>query len=313
MNMNLVKLVEDFRTEDACRDYLVDVRWPDGISCPRCAGTTISKIHKRGQFDCDSCRYQFSVLAGTIFHDTKLPLWKWFAAVYLMCESKKGMSANQMKRTLNVSYKTAWYLCHRIRAAMGAVVTEQLEGVVEADETFVGGKPRFQNLEPKKDWRGRRLEPRKVGASNKAVVLGAIERGGNVRLRLSPDRTRKSLHAFLTAEVGDGAEAIFTDDWRPYRGIADEDTRHEVVTHSEYEWVRGDVHTNGIESVWSLLKRAIIGSYHHTSVKHLQSYLDEMEWRYNNRDNEWLFKDTLKALVSAETLPYSELISSQPA
>src|SRR5262245_47935976 len=118
MELNLVTLVEKFRSEDKCWQYLEDLRWPDGIRCPRCKGEKISRIVKRRQFDCDSCRYQFSATAGTIFHDTHLPLWKWFAAMYLIIESKKGMSANQVKRTLGVSYKTAWYLCHRIRKAM---------------------------------------------------------------------------------------------------------------------------------------------------------------------------------------------------
>src|SRR6266511_449357 len=117
--MNLAKLVEDFGSEDRCRAFLEDLRWPEGIRCPRCDSDKISRIQKRNQFDCDTCRYQFSVTAGTIFHDSHLPLWKWFMAIYLMVESKKGISANQLKRTFAVSYKTAWYLAHRIRAAMG--------------------------------------------------------------------------------------------------------------------------------------------------------------------------------------------------
>src|ERR671937_412992 len=142
MDVNLVSLIEDFGSEDKCRAYLEELRWPDGIECPRCEGRTISRIHKRKQFDCDSCRYQFSVTAGTVFHDSHLPLWKWFLATYLMCESKKGVSANQLKRTLGVSYKTAWYLCHRIRHAMGDDDAPPLDGIVEADETYVGGKYR---------------------------------------------------------------------------------------------------------------------------------------------------------------------------
>src|SRR5919201_6716907 len=112
MDVNLVDLCEQYHSEDRCRAYLEELRWPDGVVCPRCEGTTISRIQKRHQFDCDSCRYQFSVKAGTLFHDSHLPLWKWFMATYLICESKKGLSANQLKRTLNVAYKTAWYLCH---------------------------------------------------------------------------------------------------------------------------------------------------------------------------------------------------------
>src|SRR5881628_3333613 len=147
-DMNLPQLVADFQSEEKCRAYLEALRWRDGVSCPRCASRKISRIAKRGQFDCDSCRYQFSVTAGTIFHDSHLPLWKWFLAVYTIGESKKGISANQLKRMLGVSYKTAWYLCHRIRAAMVDLSPEPLSGIVEADETYTGSA---------QEWFGRRL------------------------------------------------------------------------------------------------------------------------------------------------------------
>src|SRR5438128_6032810 len=143
MEMNLADLVEQFGSNDRCRQYLEHLRWPDGVECPRCGSKSISRITTRKQFDCNSCRKRFSVLAGTIFQDSKLPLWKWFAAVYLMCESKKGISALQLKRMLKIgSYETAWYLCHRIRAAMEDESSEPLRGVVEADETYLGGKTR---------------------------------------------------------------------------------------------------------------------------------------------------------------------------
>src|SRR2546426_8433507 len=130
-NMNMIELVNQFHSEEKCRQYLEELRWPQGIKCPHCNSQKISRIQKRKQFDCDSCRYQFSVTAGTIFHDSHLPLWKWFAAMYLMIESRKGMSANQMKRTLGVSYKTAWYLCHRIRKAMTELIPGLLKGIIE--------------------------------------------------------------------------------------------------------------------------------------------------------------------------------------
>src|SRR6266480_749055 len=141
-DMDLPSLVEQFRSEEKCREYLEGLRWPDGVSCPRCASRKISRIAKRSQFDCDSCRYQFSVTAGTIFHDSHLPLWKWLLATYMIAEAKKGVSANQLKRTLAVSYKTSWYLCHRIRAAMKHAHALPLGGIVEVDETYVGGKRR---------------------------------------------------------------------------------------------------------------------------------------------------------------------------
>ena len=298
--MNLVQLIEDFGSEDKCRRYLEALRWPNGVRCIRCDSPKISRIKTRDQFDCDACGYQFSVRAGTIFHDSHLPLWKWFLAVYVMGESKKGISANQLKRMLGVSYKTAWYLCHRIRAAMiEEWEREPLTGIVEADETYTGNAPiRF----------GRRAPGRSTGG-NRSAIIGAVERGGRVRLKVSDRVDRKALHAFLRAVIADEAEAIYTDDFTAYDGIADGDTRHETVNHSRKQWVQGDVHTQTMEDVWSLFKRSVIGSYHHLSVKHLQAYLDELSFRYNNRQNEYLFRDTLRALIGAGSMPYAELIA----
>ena len=309
MDINLFSLMETFGTEDECRKVLEELRWPNGVACPRCGSLKHQHDTKRNTYDCAGCGYQFSVLAGSVFHDTKLPLRKWFVATYLMCESKKGMSANQLKRTLGVSYKTAWYLCHRIRVAMGDVARSPLSGTVETDETFVGGEYRYSRTDRRPDGSPRR-GPRPD--SNKTIVLGALQRGGDVRFRITGDRAAKTLKTFLDSEVADAADAIYTDDWGGYRTITfDEDTRHETVNHSAKEYVRGDVHTNGIESVWSLLKRSIIGSYHQVSAKHLDLYLDELEWRFNNRDNASLFPDTLKALLSAETLEYKALIAAE--
>ena len=290
--MNLVKLVDQFHSEDACREYLEELRWPNGIACPRCGSMSIRNSYTRNQYDCGSCGYQFSVTSGTILHDTHLPLSKWMMAVYLMIEARKGVSALQLKRTLDVAYKTAWYLCHRIRAAMQNAYPFPLKGLVEVDETFVGGKTRGM---------GRAYK------GNKAVVVGAVQREGKIALQVVVGRDRETLHAFIRNNISDDAEAIFTDDWVGYHGIGDEDTRHETVNHSIREYVRGDVHTNSIENVWSLFKRSIIGSYHKMSIKHMDAYLDELEWRFNNRDNPWLFRDTILRLLTAESLPYQEL------
>ena len=291
-NMNLVRLVEDFHSEDACRTYLEHLRWPDKLACLRCGSTSISRISTRNQLDCNDCRYRFSVTTGTIFHDTHLPLWKWFLAAYTIIESKKGISANQIKREMGISYKTAWYLCHRIRAAMTEAYPIKLKGIVEIDETFVGGTTKGTGHGYK---------------GNKAVVVGAIQRDGKIILQVAQDRSRKTLHTFAAENVADEAEAIHTDNWQAYWGIGDADTRHETVNHSAKEYVRGDVHTNSIEGVWSLLKRSIIGSYHKVSVKHLDAYLDELEWRFNNRDNPYLFRDTMLKLIGSVNLPYQEL------
>ncbi len=293
-HVNLFELMEDFDSETACREALAELRWPGGVKCPRCDSDRHAYDSERYVWDCYSCGYQFSVMSGTIFHDTKLPLRKWFMAVLLMVEARKGISANQLKRTLGVSYKTAWYLCHRIRAAMKDGGPIPLSGLIEVDETYIGGK---------KKGMGRGY----VG--NKSMVLGAIERGGNVRLKVDKRNDRKTLHRFIQSIAADEAEAIYTDEWPAYRGIADKNTRHETVNHRAEEWVRGQVHTNSVEGVWSLLKRSVVGSYHQLSAKHLQAYVEEFSFRFNNRHNEYLFRDTLMKLVGAEALPYRELIS----
>ena len=294
--MNLTTLMENFHSEERCRDYLAALRWPNGVACPRC-GVLDHHAYDSERFvwDCYSCGYQFSVMAGTIFHDTKLPLSKWLLAVLLMVEAKKGISANQMKRIIGVSYKTAWYLCHRIRAATALVHEEPLSGTVEVDETWIGGKEEGIG-------RGNR--------GKKSVVVGAVERDGEVRLKVVPDRTRRTLHAFIKEHIGDDAERIITDEWYPYLGIADHNTTHETVNHKAKERVRGDVHTNTVEGVWSLLKRSIVGSFHHVSVKHLDAYLDELEWRFNNRENPYLFRDTLVKLLTSGNLEYRVLTGS---
>ena len=264
--------------------------------CTRCGSHELLDLPKHNRWECKSCSYQFSVTAGTIMHDSHLPLRKWFLAIYLMCESKKGISANQMKRTLGVAYKTAWYLCHRIREAMGNDPLEgpTLVGVVEVDETYVGGKVKG---------RGRGYE------GNKAIIAGAVQRDGQVRLERIPDVKRHTLHAFINRAVKDEAEAIYTDELQSYLGIADHNTRHQTVYHSIEEWVVGDVHTNSIEGVWSLFKRSLMGAFHKMSVKHLDRYLEELEWRYNNRRNPHIFRDTLARIMNTKPLKFRELVA----
>jgi transposase-like protein len=213
-----------------------------------------------------------------------------------MVESRKGVSANQLKRVLKVSYKTAWYLSHRIREAITVDNPIPLSKIVEVDETWIGGK--------RKD----------VGhgyKDNKVLVAGAAQRNGEARLQVIDDRTREVLHNFIKKYTAPDTEAIYTDDWPAYRGIADEDTIHETVNHSENEWVRGDIHTNYVENIWSLLKRSLVGSYHKVSKKHLDAYLDELEWRFNNRENPYLFRDTLLKLIGSKNLPYEKLTQPQ--
>ena len=295
--MNLVKLMEEFGSDDRCRARLEKLRWPDGVECPRCKSKQIShrKARKKAryQFQCKSCRYDFSVTSGTFFHDSHLSLWKWFLAVYLIVESKKGISANQLKRTLGVTYKTAWYLSHRIRAALNEVDAQLLKGIVEVDETFVGGRMEGEG----RGYKG-----------NKTVVVGAMQRNGNICLEVVRGTDRETLHGFIRGNTAGDTEAIYTDEWPAYRGIADKDTEHKTVKHRDKEYVaEGDVHTNSIENVWSLLKRSIVGSYHQVSAKHLDAYLDELEFRFNNRENPYMFRDAMLKLVVADNLPYAKL------
>ena len=296
--LDLVSMMMAFHSNETCLEALEDLRWPNGVTCPRCQKANVSRIYERNQFDCNSCRYRFSVTSGTIFHDSHLPLPKWFATIYMMVESKKGVSANQIKRTLGVSYKTAWYLCHRIRAAMTEVNAQKLSGTVEVDEMWVGGK-----LKGYGKGKGNYQK-------NKSLVVGIVQRDGNARMQVIKHADRKTLHKFIKDHTQPDTEVIITDEWPAYRGIGDYDTRHETVNHSQKEWVRGeDIHTNGIENVWSLLKRSVIGAYHKISAKHLDAYLDELEWRFNNRDNPYLFRDTLKKMIGSKNIEYQKLVS----
>jgi transposase-like protein len=297
----LIDVVHRFHSEDVCRDYLEKLRWADGKpNCPRCNSESISEISTRNQFDCNACRCRFSVTAGSIFDNTKLPLWKWFAAVYLMLESKKAISSNQLKRTLGTTYKTAWHLTHRIREAMETVDSGPvLFGIIELDETLLTPRRRYVS----KTKRGMGVfEPHE-----KIWIAGALQRGGQIRLRRIPNTKRATLHAFVNEVARPDTEAFYTDEWTGYLGIADHDTRHETVKHSAEEWVVGDVHTNGIENIWSLFKRSLVGAFHKISVKHLDAYLQEMEFRYNNRHNQHAFRDVMSRLLAGEALRYQKL------
>ena len=295
-DINLFDLIDRFGSEGKCREALADLRWPDGVACLDCGSVHITDLPKRGLFQCSSCRYQFSVTTGTIMHDTHLPLRKWFMAVYLIVEAKKSLSAARLGRTIGVSYKTAWHLHHRTRRALsteGAL----LKGIIEIDETFIGDD-------------GIGGGGKGVGGdttSHKTVVLGAKQRGGAFRLETAPDRSRKTLHEFIQDHVAEDAEAIYTDDRAAYDGVAGRDTRHETVNHGAEERARGDVHTTGIAGARSPFKRTVTGSSHQISRKHLDLYLDELEFRFNNRKNPHIFREALKELVAADPMEYATL------
>jgi transposase-like protein len=296
--IDLCKLVDRFGDDQKCRNYLEHLRWKDGVTCPKCLGTRVSSILKRDQYDCDSCRYQFSVTAGTIFHDTHLPLVKWFLAVFLICQSRKGMSANQLKRMLRINYRTAWYLCHRIRHAMAeAQPQEKLDGIVEMDETYVGGKNTGRGQARKNE--------------NKEIVIGIREREGDLRFFHAADATSGTLAKYIKENVSTDVDVMVTDEFVSYPKAMIESgihgSKHETIKHKDHVYVRGDVHTNTVESAFSLLKRGIMGTWHRISAKHLSAYLDEMTWRFNNRKNPFLFRDTMLKLIASDNLEYSEL------
>ena len=305
-----MKLIVKFDTDEKCRIALEKLRWPEGVRCIRCGSEKISRNYKRNQFECTPCGYHFSVTAGTIFHDSHLPLRKWFIATYLICESKKGVSALQLKRVLGVAYKTAWYLCHRIREAVKDADTSLLgldSGFVECDEAYIGGKIKWMH---EKDKERRRTQ----GRFGKVGVLGAIERGGNVRLQMAGQHvSHEAIRAFIKAKLADETKVICSDEHGAYVGVADDDTIHVRVDHHKGEYVRGLAHTNTLENVWSLFKRSIVGSYHQLSMKHLDRYLDEFEFRFNNRHNPFLFRDTLLRLLQSSNLEYKELTKEKAA
>src|ERR1041385_4045022 len=198
--MDLMTLFEKFGNDEKCRMYLEKLRWPFGGQCTRCGSEKISRIYKRNQFACDSCKLHFSVTSGTIFHDSQLPLMKWFAAIYLLSESKKGMSALQLKRTLKVAYKTAWYLCHRVREAVKDADKSMLSGIVEMDETWIGGKARNMH---RRDWARKKANAKDAHSVNKTIVLGAIERGGKVRTQVISSVDYDTIKAFIRAKLAD--------------------------------------------------------------------------------------------------------------
>jgi len=298
---NLMDLVALYGTDDRCRETLAKLRWPDGIRCLRCNSENVAQVKERKVHVCYACNYQFSTTVGTMFHDSHLSLTKWFFVIYLMCESKKGISANQVKRMMGVSYKTAWYLCHRIRKAMAEAEGCKMGGTVQIDEVYLGGKHRHQ---------GRK------GTSDKIPVVGIRETStGHVHLIPMRHLMQWNMNQLLDKHLDAKVEVIVTDESRLYnfKDTAFANADHETVNHSAGEYVRGDVTTNGIESVFSLVKRGLIGTWHQLSVKHLKAYMNEVSWRYNNRKNSYLFRDTLMQLLKSENMEYKELTQSKAA
>jgi hypothetical protein len=322
--VNLINVSKKFGTEEAALDFLEAMRWPEDVTCMECKGKHISKFTAKGAtrtriskktgqiktttsrtrylYECldPKCGHQFTATTGTIFHDTHLPLEKWLMAVALMVNAKKGLSAKQMQRDLEVSYQTAWYLCHRIRKAMTEGPGALFKGIVEVDETYVGG--RYDKRRNRQRW-------------DKEAVFGIVERGGKVRTWHMPNMSRYHAVRKMNETISPEAELLATDDGKFYkrmpvnlRGVT-----HEIVNHSGKEWVRGNVHTGTIDGYWGLLKRGIIGSFHQISITHLHRYLSEFEFRWNHRDAEDMFAMVIANLVIGTHMEYKELTGKKAA
>jgi len=283
--LNLSQVTE--MNEEEARQYMESVLWPGGPTCPHCGSTKSwgvkSASARSGVYTCARCDKQFTVTVGTVMHGSHIPLRQWLIAFHLMTSSKKGVSALQLQRNLSLgSYKTAWHLAHRIRLSMNtAPIKAVLSGIVEVDETYVGGKPRkenkggSQNPEPKKSKRGR--------GTDKVPVLALVERNGSVVSKPIEHVDSKTLKGAIK-EICHKDSCIMTDEWASYIGIGNDfNGGHEVVKHNDGEFKRGNASTNTVESYFALLKRGVHGIFHHVSKHHLHRYCDEFSFRWNHR------------------------------
>jgi transposase-like protein len=286
--MTLQGLLARFPDEAACKAYLAERRWPQGVVCPRCGNPKVFRLRTRPFHwvckDCNRNGYRFSVITGTIFENTNYPLREWFKVIFLLAQSKKGISALQLHRMLGTgSYETAWYMAHRVRAAMKNTTWDKLTGEVEVDETFVGGKDKNRH-------KSKRTHSALAG---KVGVIGAISRKGNVVAQTVERLDQRTMESFVRETVSEKVNLVATDEASGYTYLGDR-FPHKRVTHAAGEYVRGQVHTQNIESFWSLLKRGIVGNYHQVSKKYLPFYLAEFTFRHNNRNNPWIFDDIVR-------------------
>jgi len=284
--MTLTSLMNRFSTEEQCKQFLQEKRWPNGVQCPRCHNKKVYELKSRPfHWVCKAKEcggrngYRFSVISKTIFENTNYPLRTWFQVIYLMTQSKKGISALQIHRQIGSGdYRTAWYMCHRIRAAMKDTDFAKLLGEVEVDETYIGGSDRNRHREKKA----------RMGGRDKATVIGAISRKGNVVCKLIENADRVTMSQFVRETVADNVSLVATDEHAGYHRLG-RTFPHKSVNHGTKEYVRGNVHTNNLEAFWSLLKRGVVGTFHQVSKDYLPLYLAEFSYRHNNRKNADIF------------------------
>lgn len=280
-----------YTDETAAREHLEALQWPDGINCPHCGNADKARIKalqgkstRPGVYKCNECRKPFSVTVGTVFERSHIPLHKWLYAVHLMTSSKKGISAHQLHRTLDVTYKSAWFMAHRIREAMSDNVKAPMGGeggIVEADETYFGSveeaKARTKTTSGRNFTKGGR-----TGPSNKRAIVTLVERGGNARSFHVASADKENVRSIILRNVYRDSR-LMTDESKLYHGMGEKYLSHEAVKHSRKEYVRGDVYTNSAEGYFSVFKRGMKGVYQHCKEKHLHRYLAEFDFRFNNR------------------------------
>jgi len=287
--MDITEIFELYPTQADCILHLEDARWQGRPRCPYCQSTNVTPAPKEHRHHCNNCNTTFSVTVGTIFHQTHLPCQKWFLAVTLVLNAKKGLSSRQLSRDLHVNKDTAWRMGMKIREAMREQgQRELLTGLVEMDEAYIGGKPRKGDPGEK---------PKRGRGTKKTPVVGMIERGGKVRARVmkKDSLTAKKLTSLVRRNVDVSNATLITDEYKGYLGIK-HIMPHKTIDHS-YWYVNGDVHTNNIESFWAILKRGIVGQYHKVSLRYLPKYIDEFTFRFNNRKHEDLFGLTINRAV----------------
>lgn len=282
--MDIVEIMERFPTQESCVNFLESIRYKHGAYCPYCGSTHVAKKREKdhiGRWNCHDCTCSFKVVHGTVFHGTKIPLQKWFLAITIMANAKKSLSSCQLARHINVTQQSTWYMMQRIRSEMASKNDVLLQGIIEADETYVGGKPRKPNErndddnDTPKNKRGR--------GTDKTPVIGAVERGGKVVARAATDLTGKGILKFVMDNINPDNSTLITDEYGAYNAVKGT-INHEVIKHSE-QYVDGDIHTNTIEGFWSLIKRAWYGQHHHYRKQFLPLYVAEACYKYNNRKN----------------------------